>query len=305
MSEKVNWDKLKFISMLAVVIIHVSARFLLLQSDQLNYWALFFNQISRFSVPVFLVASGYGLVVSGKDQQSYTFFIIERAKKVLPMFLVASFFYYVMFAHNIHSIFTIRELLVILTGRSYYHLYFIVILFMCYLLFPLMCKLVKWNTNLTLLFAFGIQLVSQLLGMSQRIMITEYNFLNWIFYFVLGIYLAVSNFEFRISFFPSVFIVLFSLVLVLCTSFLLYVRTKNIPVATTTMSPVVTLFSISCINLLLNYPWKIDKVLSLNISLLFYLVHPFFVAFFAKVIDTNHNKSFIAFFDITHSDDYF
>ena len=293
MNDRINWDKLKFFSMIAVVMIHVSTLFLVTDADQMNYWALSFNQAARFSVPAFLLASGYGLIVSKKDEQGYLPFIIGRSKKILPMFLTASLFYYIVFTRQVSSILTIKGILTIIIGKSYYHLYFIVILFMCYLIFPIISKLVRSKGKLVLLISLITQIISQILGILQIIKISEYNLLNWIFYFVLGIYLAIYGREKKASFILSILIVLTTLLLAIGSSVYIYSNTYNISLATTSMSPIIMLFALSLSSTLLYHPLKIDKLLKLNISFYFYLIHPFFIAVFSKLLKIEGNKSFI------------
>lgn len=59
------------------------------------------------------------------------------------------------------------------------------------------------------------------------------------------------------------------------------------------MSPIIMLFALSLSSTLLYHPLKIDKLLKLNISFYFYLIHPFFIAVFSKLLKIEGNKSFI------------
>jgi len=292
--KKENWDNLKYSSMFFVVLIHVSGLFLLNKSENLNYWALILNQISRFSVPAFLVASGYGLTISKKYELGFFEFIKERATKILPTFLLISTFYYIVF-YGISDILSVKAVLIIISGKSYYHLYYIVILFMCYILFKALHNLVKLNAHLILLISLIIQLLSQTLGILEVIQINEYNLFNWFFYFILGIYLAnkqiIYNFKNGLLL-TSIFL---SFVLVIFSNIFLFSLTNSVSIATTSMSPFITLFSILSINCLLKNPIDVKKLFKIDISFYVYLIHPFFVALFSKILNVSTNINFIYF----------
>ncbi len=81
-------------------------------------------------------------------------------------------------------------------GQADYHLYYVPMIFQLYLIFPLIFYFLKKHANIVLFAALVLQLLTfyyysqnpQFSDQEQYI-----HFLTWIYYFVLGIYLAVTN----------------------------------------------------------------------------------------------------------------
>ncbi|WP_261805483.1 acyltransferase [Lapidilactobacillus luobeiensis] len=284
MYTRTKWDNLRFISLLAVVVIHVSALVIINSDNELNLWPLFLNQFSRFSVPAFLVASGYGLIVSKKDKQSYLEYIKGRFNKIGIIFLIASIFYYLVFSKQPFSILSIDGIATILTGNAYYHLYYIVLLFIFYLIFPLLSRMVRRTPKMMLFIFFTLQLVSQFLGIIGIITFYKYNIFNSIFYFVLGIYLAITQQSFKRNIRLFYVLLVVSFILLISFNYIYYSLTHNISLATTTMNPVVTIFATSFIITFLNSNFDFTNYLKADISYYIYLVHPLFISVFSKLI---------------------
>lgn len=102
----------------------------------LDFGGVLLNQWARFSVPLFLYLSAYGLAQS--KEVDYFSFIRKR----LPTILIPYFFFSAMaFALDLRNC-TIQNVVErLLKGGADYHLYFLVILAQCYLLFPLLLRL--------------------------------------------------------------------------------------------------------------------------------------------------------------------
>ena len=83
-------DFLRDLAMLAVMLIHVTSTYIAAESHVtflgMNL-ALFLNQASRFSVPLFLFLSGYSLGIGDKPM-TYRAFLKRRASRVLAPYLV-------------------------------------------------------------------------------------------------------------------------------------------------------------------------------------------------------------------------
>ena len=147
-------DKFKVIAAIAVVGIHATstaeANFML-QHDflSLDFLGVLVNQVARFSVPLFLYLSAYGLAKSEKNTDGalpavYGNFLWKR----LPTILVPYFFFSgISLALEFHSYTGTNAELVssimhkLRIGAADYHLYFLVILTQCYLLFPLLSRI--------------------------------------------------------------------------------------------------------------------------------------------------------------------
>ena len=205
MAEKDHIRELDFarvISMLAVIMIHVSAPYMNRESTialgGMNLaWML--NQVTRFAVPLFVLLSGTSLGFS-RSIGSVSGFYQKRAVKIgIPyvMWFTLHFLY-----HQVHDVpapaVTAGGFLrAFLQGQGAPHLYFIVIVAQCYLLYPLLRRAVERapgaSVGLSLVCTGGIQLAYALRreGIVDLIpgWVSPYLWLlfpTWAFFFVLG-----------------------------------------------------------------------------------------------------------------------
>lgn len=144
-------DVAKVVAAIAVVGIHATSasehRFAALHDYlSLDFLSVLVNQWARFSVPLFIYLSAYGLTKSDKGAggglcNNYALFLKKRLPTILVPYL---FFSGVALAMEFHSYtgsianFAQKSLHKLLIGSADYHLYFLVILAQCYLLFPLL-----------------------------------------------------------------------------------------------------------------------------------------------------------------------
>lgn len=149
-------DSTKVIAAIAVVGIHATSTaesnfFLRHDFFSLDFFGVLVNQCARFSVPLFIYLSAYGLAKSEKKSDTtfistYFHFLWKR----LPTILVPYFFFSgIALALEFHSHRGITAELAVLVvnklriGAADYHLYFLVILAQCYLLFPLLARIAR------------------------------------------------------------------------------------------------------------------------------------------------------------------
>ena len=146
-------DFVKVIAAIAVVGIHATSlsetRFAQTHDYlSLDFLSVFVNQWARFSVPLFIYLSAYGLAASHKSQgtdflRDYFAFLAKRLPTILVPYL---FFSLVSLAMEFSSYqgsaldFAGTAFQKLRTGGADYHLYFLVILAQCYLLFPVLLK---------------------------------------------------------------------------------------------------------------------------------------------------------------------
>ena len=195
-------DFLRLVSMLAVISIHVSSTYLSYETGHLFLGmnlAFLLNQAARFSVPLFLLLSGFSLEQTGR-QVPYLTFLRTRSARVLPPYL--GWVLLCALANTGFDLHTwggqlgnppwlLRELL---TGQVAPHLYFIPILFQCHLLYPLLRRWVNrapvqsaaWALMVTFLLQGGYLLHDlELLPFSLPAHLWML-FPTWSFYFVAG-----------------------------------------------------------------------------------------------------------------------
>lgn len=130
-------------AMLSVIMIHVTSGYVYRPSNYMvleRNLAFLFNQLSRFSVPLFLLLSGLSLCGNqSRSDGGAVRFYFRRFWKLLPPYWFWTTFYF-LFGRNF-DLATLQEPLYtrsLLIGCAGPHLYFVVILAQCYLIFPLL-----------------------------------------------------------------------------------------------------------------------------------------------------------------------
>ncbi len=206
---KQNTLKLKAIAITAVVILHILSLFpsSIYISHQYRWLFILVNQMCRFSVPTFLILSGYGLSQKYLHQNlAPTLFLKARAKKLIPSYFLWSIIFIIIFQiSNSWFYEDINFWKNIFWGNADYHLYFIPLIFQFYLIFSFLPKIKKKYQLLTLvLISGGIQAAWFLLiraSFTGKAIPTNFNNdqlqyrlgINWIFYFLFGVFLANLN----------------------------------------------------------------------------------------------------------------
>ncbi len=132
-------DLLRVLAIVAVMIIHATGAgergFLARHEFAYNdFLAVLLNQLARFSVPIFVMLSGYGLArkYASVDGMPFSFFR-ERAWKIALPYLFWSLAIFIALGRGPGEI-----LAGLLRGTADYHFYFFVIILQCYVLFPLL-----------------------------------------------------------------------------------------------------------------------------------------------------------------------
>lgn len=187
-----NFDYLRGLAIAAVVLIHVTAPTAMAEETG----GIIFNQITRFGVPIFIFLSGWGLTIAESYEKSanYMAFLKNRLGKLLPEYLVWNMIYY-LFANLIEGeSITISEFIRgLFLGTNYPHLYFVPLIVVFYIAYPLLTKLGDklWGVGLT----FVITMISLIANPTIAEGFTQnQNPINWLFYFVFGIWIA-QNYE--------------------------------------------------------------------------------------------------------------
>ena len=183
-----NFDYLRGLAIAAVVLIHVTAPTALAEETG----GIIFNQITRFGVPVFVFLSGWGLTIAESYEKSvsYLSFLKNRLAKLLPEYFVWNIIYY-LFANLVEGeSISIRVFIRgLFLGMNYPHLYFVPLIVLFYVAYPLLTRVGDnlWGVVLT----FSLTMTSLISKPNLAEGFTQnQNPLNWLFYFVFGIWIA-------------------------------------------------------------------------------------------------------------------
>ncbi|ATN00183.1 hypothetical protein CRN77_10800 [Proteus vulgaris] len=211
-------DNLRSISILAVVLLHVSSGFvgdISISSDlygSKSWWAgNIYESISRWCVPSFVMISGYFLL--NKKEDNLTFFH-KRVKRILiPLIFWSVFFSFWM----VLRYFVKGELPDVLPaliknwllGQPYYHLWFLFMIPFLYLVTPIL-RVAFSNSSKGVLFSFIVlcfslsmltvifYYIASLLNMGSKVTLFTNNFLMFLGYFCLGGYICKYNIELKL-----------------------------------------------------------------------------------------------------------
>lgn len=197
-----EYDILRVIAVFSVIAIHITASYVL--TSPLAYLC---NQIVRFSVPLFIIMSGFLLYYADYKNGFIPvgIFYRKRFTKVLWPYLIWTFFY-VAFSQLISGAainwgsFLLVLAKHLLLGTGSYHLYFLLIIFQLYLIYPLLRKWLNSYPAPTLAISFLLTLICQTalyLDMLHIIVLPRellpvylVAFPVWLLFFVLGMYIA-------------------------------------------------------------------------------------------------------------------
>jgi len=211
---------LRLLSIIAVIFIHATSTWEVNFSHTLDYFSNSFlgvilNQVTRFSVPVFIFLSGYGLTKKyglysyDSIEKNVDFSIKEFFKRRFSKIGIPFLFFTILFLglnKKFHFLFTTEfpqnifllsstlfEKLFI-TGADY-HFYFFIIILELYLLFPLLRK-IKYQKSIFVVFLIihvlytsPTHLLFQVLSI-ERPKLPSSLFVYWILYFYSGMLFA-------------------------------------------------------------------------------------------------------------------
>lgn len=214
MTRREELDFARVTAMIAVVLLHATSTFVFDEESRtvlgMNL-AFILNQWSRFAVPMFVLISGVSLNLSRRPEGLCAFWK-RRALRVVPPFLIWSTIYAMYNAG-----FDLQRFAAdaaadplpffrhILLGQTAPHLYFILILIQCYVLYPAIKKALGISKFGTVLFAFALTLTMQSLLAFKRQQLDlipnvlephlYWLFPTWAFYFTLGAAISGDDLE--------------------------------------------------------------------------------------------------------------
>ena len=286
---KEQWINIRGLAILSVIIIHTTTmRFN--SSSMLNNWInLFFDQVSRFAVPVFFMSSGFGLGLKHMTETNILNFYKKRLK-IIPEYIFWSIVYFV-FSSNDKSL--SKLLIDIITGNASGQLYFVIVLIQFYLLFPFIRRIAVRKIGLLIFFVITVS--CQIMYQSGYNFET-YTIWNWLFYFNFGIYLANNHNLLMTIKRKSTFIFLIGTIAILFSAGLFFEFSERpINLITSTIRPTMIFYSIGIMSVFLmrlSKPLSFFRTLDKH-SLTIYYVHLLFLKVLflvlekVKVITTN------------------
>lgn len=285
---------MKLVSCLAVIAIHTSARGITEPAAQetVRSISMFFNGLSNFAVPSFIFLSGLALTLRyGNKPLAILHFVRKRMKSILIPYLFWSFTYFYIYARAGYYAIDLNNIRsVIFLGTGEYHLYFVVILFQLYLLFPFLKSMLERTGPL-----IGLASVLALhLAFSYRIPPFPYMdriFVPYLIFFVPGMIWG-TQYE-NMKTWMQKNRVLTGTLYVLLTGTYLYSR-FNPEAAISRLPQLWQLFSLASILMLMGLstslvpkvktPEQISRVVIFSAATFYvYLAHPLIIAFIYKI----------------------
>ncbi len=200
---------LRILAIISVLIIHAtyaaqeefSKSLNLLSSD---FIFVLLNQLARFSVPIFVILSGYGLASKYKKQKEIDLkeFYLNRFFKIGIPFLFWTILLLLIQVQFKIDLEFFKKLIYYLTITGVdYHFYFFIIIIQCYIVFPI---LFKFNNKYLLTILLILQLfnyspsdkIFYFFGVNYLIFPSTF-ILSWLFYFYFGIYISKNESNFK------------------------------------------------------------------------------------------------------------
>lgn len=167
--------------------------------DTLFVYANFLDSVSRFCVPLFFMASGAAIL--GRDYEIVDFYR-KRLSKIIPVLVFWALVYlaFRVFVKGEH-IGVFQAAMMFFGGHVYYHLWFLYVIVILYLLSPFMRRLVVSMSRAEALVLFGVWIaVAVLLPHVESVSGLRFGFVYremgaYSGYFVLGYYLSRMEFK--------------------------------------------------------------------------------------------------------------
>ncbi len=153
-NNQILWaDNLKVVASFAVIVLHVSSQFISgienTHEDHatFNWWTgIFYDRLSRWCVPVFIMISGFFLL--NKQEDNYVFFKKRMQKILIPLVFWTCFFSFWFMLQGLYNGLYILDIIkstIILwvKGQPYYHLWFLLMLPFLYISTPFLRCLLR------------------------------------------------------------------------------------------------------------------------------------------------------------------
>ena len=223
-------DICRIISIFGVVLLHTSATVVINKDIGSFEWWMgnIYDSSVRWCVPVFIMISG-ALLLSPEKTKNKTLFYKKRVYRIIPALVFWSFVFIlwdIIISHiNGHYMNFSQVLKKIKTGTPHYHLWFLYMIPMLYLITPFLTSMMKKvspkYTTLLLIVLFIISILFYFIKRENTLFI--FSFIPYVSYFICGKYISEKNTE---SYKTISFIIFFSMIIftAILTYFLCEVR---------------------------------------------------------------------------------
>lgn len=286
MSARISYfDILRAIAIIGVVAIHASGTGLEFDANSANFhFTVLWRNLLNFAVPLFLAISGFFLVRKQfAGLSDYSAFLNKQVPRVyIPVFIWS--LAWLTISVVIYGQSVSDEVIKLLTFQSSGPYYFIALIIQFYILLPVMRRLANpggliFSVVVSILVTMLIFYLRYFMDVSMPFIIYAGNFLTWMMFFVLGMYLGSVS-RIKISN-PILIILTLALYTLSCVeSYLLFYTFYQAGDAVTAVKASSFLYSFFLITLLFkNQNWIQSAILKKlgEMSFGIYLVHMFFL----------------------------
>jgi surface polysaccharide O-acyltransferase-like enzyme len=290
-----NLDALRVFATFAVVCLHVSASVVINKPDINNiaWWTgNTADAFSRWCVPVFVMISG-ALFFSNPRHLTLFEFFKKKALRLLPPIVFWTLIYIAFDAYTSKELNLTLVVENIITGKPYYHLWYLYMITGMYLFAPFMQSLVSGmnasSFRILIFCCFAVAAIESILGHLFGVKSWSTflpRFIPFIGYFLAGYYL-INNVHSLTNRLLFLIFLMSGLLIAVGTGILLpVVGERSWKIMYTYLNPIVIIMSLSVFllfmkqKLILISPSLIQRIA--NVSLGIYVIHPLWFWFLAK-----------------------
>lgn len=163
------------------------------------------NQVGRFTVPIFVILSGFALAKSEEKRPfDLQIFFQRRLWRIVPPYILFTLLNVIGQSQFQKADWLERGQLIIQllsTGMGDYHLYFLGIIFQCYIVYPILRSILftKWNLYILMFVTFAlfslrwVSATFDLLVNITTFLPNGNHVIYWLSYFQIGIWLAKDH----------------------------------------------------------------------------------------------------------------
>lgn len=184
MERRGNYDLLRIVAQFFVVVLHVSSSVVANPSDPEFFSYNFYSMLSRFSVPVFVMLSGYFNMESMDVKKAF--------KKSLKLYIIILFWSLIYFLKAIHinDAMTLKEIINEMF-LGHYHMWFLFMTIGLYLLTPIIAPALKNIKNAEYFLILG--LIFSVIPSTLKIVMRERFIRTFTLSFIDGFYFKMTG----------------------------------------------------------------------------------------------------------------